>query len=87
MIYVILFYNIIKRLTGSDKKCEFLKDNIEIDGVINYKNNNYFSKLKKLCPNGIDGYFDNVGEDMLNNIIRLMNLHGRIALCGNIATY
>ena len=44
-------------------------------------------RLKKLCPKGIDIDFENVGGKILDDIISLMNLHGRISLCGMISSY
>jgi NADPH-dependent curcumin reductase CurA len=39
------------------------------------------------CPKGIDICFDNVGEDTLYAVLKLMNKLGRIALCGAMKTY
>lgn len=36
---------------------------LKIDGAVNYKKDGYFKKLRKLCPKGVDSYFDNVGEE------------------------
>jgi NADPH-dependent curcumin reductase CurA len=44
-------------------------------------------KLKKSCPNGIDAYFDNIGEEMLSNVLKLMNNFGRVAMCGAMGAY
>ena len=75
-------------LTGSDEKCQFLTNELKIDGVINYnKEERIRDALKKLCPKGIDVYFDNVGEDILDAVLSLMNNYGRIALCGATKTY
>jgi len=43
--------------------------------------------LKKTCPKGVDVYFDNVGDEMLDNVIKAMNYHGRISLCGATSNY
>ena len=43
--------------------------------------------LKEACPNGIDGYFENVGGMVLDAVLLRMNAFGRIALCGMIAGY
>ncbi|RZJ04209.1 MAG: NADP-dependent oxidoreductase, partial [Haliea sp.] len=43
--------------------------------------------LKEHCPNGIDGYFENVGGMVLDAVLSRMNAFGRIALCGMIAGY
>jgi NADPH-dependent curcumin reductase CurA len=43
--------------------------------------------LKKHCPNGIDIDFENVGGEILDNVLALINLKGRIVLCGLISQY
>jgi len=52
--------------TGSDEKCRWLKDDLGIDAVINYKTEAIRTALKEKAPNGIDVYFDNVGGDHLD---------------------
>ena len=75
-------------LTGSDEKCEFLRTELGVDAVINYnKEKNIKAAFKKQCPKGIDIYFDNVGEDILDAVLAVMNDHGRIALSGAMKTY
>ena len=74
-------------ITGSDEKGKWLKDELKIDDVINYKKENLRSKLKELCPEGIDIYFENVGGQITEAVINRMNVKGRIALCGLISAY
>lgn len=75
-------------LTSSDEKCQFLIKELGIDSVINYKTeHNIKQALKKNCPKGIDIYFDNVGEDMLDAVLANMNIYGRIALSGATKIY
>jgi NADPH-dependent curcumin reductase CurA len=73
--------------TGSDEKCRWLKDDLGIDAVINYKKETIRTALKEKAPNGIDVYFDNVGGDHLNAALPRMNLLGRIPVCGMISAY
>ncbi|KAL4496155.1 hypothetical protein ABPG72_012892 [Tetrahymena utriculariae] len=71
-------------ITGSQRKCDFLKNVIQIDEAINYKTQNLSEVLKN---SQIDMYFDNVGEETLDLAIRQMNQNGRIALCGAMGNY
>ena len=43
--------------------------------------------VKAQCPDGVDGYFENVGGMVLDAVLPRMNAFGRIALCGMIAGY
>ncbi len=43
--------------------------------------------LKQHCPDGIDVYFDNVGGEILEAALSLLNLRGRVAVCGMISLY
>lgn len=72
---------------GSEEKITFLKD-AGFDDVINYKTTSNLRKaVAEACPIGVDVYFDNVGADMLESALQVMNPHGRIVSCGMIAAY
>lgn len=66
---------------------KFLKEKLGVDEVINYKKGDFFRELRKACPEGVDVYFDNVGEKMLDDVLKCMNLYGRVALCGATSNY
>lgn len=74
-------------LTGSDEKCRWITEDLGYDVAINYKTENLAEALAKACPNGIDVYYDNVGGKILDECLKLMNLHGRIPTCGLISQY
>jgi NADPH-dependent curcumin reductase CurA len=72
---------------GSDEKCQWLKNELGLDAVINYKKQELRTALKAAAPRGIDVYFDNVGGEHLNAALPRMNALGRIAICGMISAY
>jgi NADPH-dependent curcumin reductase CurA len=73
---------------GSEDKAEYLKNELGVDGVINYKTSkNLTADLAAACPNGIDVYYENVGGAHLEAALNVMNDHGRIAVCGMIDQY
>jgi NADPH-dependent curcumin reductase CurA len=72
---------------GTDEKCRWLKDELGLDAVINYKNGDLRAALKAAAPKGIDVYFENVGGEHLNAALPRMNALGRIAVCGMISAY
>ena len=74
-------------LTGSDDKCRWITEDLGYDAAINYKTQDVGKALAEACPNGIDVYYDNVGGKILDECLKLMNLHGRIPTCGLISQY
>ncbi|XP_033736145.1 prostaglandin reductase 2-like isoform X1 [Pecten maximus] len=74
-------------ICGSEEKCQFLTEELGYDSAINYKTKDVSSELQKLCPSGVDVYFDNVGGDLSNTVIKQMNTDSHVILCGQIAVY
>lgn len=74
-------------LAGTDDKCRWVVDDLGFDACINYRKENVLEALKRECPNGIDVYFENVGGEILDAVLTLINLEARIPLCGLISTY
>ena len=65
----------------------FLSKNKKFDGSINYKTENISKKLKDLCPDGINVYFDNVAGSTLDAVLANMANFGVIAVCGLLENY
>ena len=75
-------------VAGSDAKISWLLDELGFDAALNYKTAEDFDgKLKELCPDGIDVYFDNVGGAITDAVVRLINAKARISVCGQISQY
>jgi NADPH:quinone reductase len=75
-------------IAGSDKKAKYLVDELGFDAAINYKNtSNLRNVLKDACPHGVDIYFDNVGGQISDAVLTLINKNARIPLCGQISLY
>ncbi|KAF9980734.1 hypothetical protein BGZ75_008034 [Mortierella antarctica] len=72
---------------GSDDKVDFLLKELKFDAAFNYKKGNILENLRRLAPNGIDIYFDNVGGEQLEAALEVLNLHGRVVACGHISVY
>ena len=73
--------------TGADDKAAWLKDEVGLDAVINYKTEDLRKALAAATPKGIDVYFENVGGAHLDAALTRMNVRGRIPVCGMISTY
>ena len=78
-------------IAGGPEKCKYAVDELGFDACLDYKLHKDAASLsvalKEACPNGIDGYFENVGGMVLDAVMPRMNDFGRIALCGMIAGY
>ena len=73
--------------TGSDDKAAWLRVELKLDAVINYKTQPLAETLAEATPNGLDVYFENVGGAHLDAALPRMNVRGRIPVCGMISTY
>lgn len=74
-------------IAGSDEKCEYAVRELGYEACVNYKKGDLAKQLKEACPGGIDVYFDNVGGDTLQAVLRNLAMHARIVLCGMIEAY
>jgi len=74
-------------IAGGTKKCDYIVNDLGFDGAIDYKNENVATRLKELCPKGIDVYFDNVGGEILDIALTRIRLNARIVICGAISQY
>ncbi|MDO8448317.1 MAG: NADP-dependent oxidoreductase [Rhodoferax sp.] len=78
-------------IAGGPDKCRYAVDELGFDVCIDYKLHkdaaSLSNALKDACPDGIDGYFENVGGMVLDAVLPRMNAFGRIAVCGMIAGY
>ena len=75
-------------VAGSDQKIAHVVDELGFDAAFNYKEvDDYSAELQRLCPDGIDVFFDNVGGAVSDAAFPLMNVRGRISVCGQISQY
>jgi NADPH-dependent curcumin reductase CurA len=74
-------------IAGGKAKCDWLVNELGFDGAIDYKNEDVGAALDRLCPNGIDVDFENVGGEIMDAVFSRMNNFGRMSLCGMISTY
>ena len=75
-------------IAGTDEKIDMLKDKFGFDAGINYNTSKDINAdLKKLAPNGVDVYFDNVGGPISDAVLFNINHFARIIICGAISVY
>ena len=74
-------------IAGGKDKCDFVVNELGFDACIDYKNGSVREGLKQYCPKGVDVYFDNVGGDILDDVLTRINMKARIIICGAISQY
>jgi len=78
-------------LAGGPDKCRQVVEELGFDACIDYKQHrdlkSLSAALKAECPNGIDGYFENVGGIILDAVLLRANAFSRVAMCGMISGY
>lgn len=74
-------------IAGGPEKCAYLLDELGFDGAIDYKHENVRARLKELCPDRVDIYFDNVGGEILDAVLARLARHARVVISGAISQY
>jgi NADPH-dependent curcumin reductase CurA len=74
-------------IAGSPEKVAWLTGELGFDACIDYKREDVAARLKELAPQGVDIFFDNVGGELLDTVLRRIAMRARIVLCGDISTY
>jgi NADPH-dependent curcumin reductase CurA len=74
-------------IAGGPRKCEYVAGELGFDACVDYKRGGLHDDLEAAVPAGIDVYFDNVGGETLDAVLRLMNPFSRITICGLISQY
>lgn len=78
-------------IAGGPDKCRYATEELGFDACIDYRENADVKAmaraLKEACPDGIDGYFENVGGYILDAVLLRTNAFARVAVCGMIAGY
>ena len=74
-------------LSGSTDKCQWVEKKLGVDACLNYNDPRLVRNLKEACPDGFHVYFDNVGGSLLEKVLYLMRMKGRVTCCGAISQY
>jgi len=78
-------------VAGGADKCSYAVNELGFDACIDHRAARdaraLRGELAAACPDGVDIYFENVAGKTLEAVIPLMNVHGRIPLCGMISWY
>ncbi|KPB00495.1 NADP-dependent oxidoreductase [Ahrensia marina] len=74
-------------IAGGAEKCQHVIDTLGFDACVDYKSLSFAEDLKAAVPSGIDIYFENVGGEVFDAVLPLLNTSARVPLCGLISQY
>ena len=74
-------------IAGGEEKCRWIVDELGFDAAIDYKSENVRAALGERAPKGVDVYFDNVGGEILDDVLVRITRGARIVICGAISQY
>ena len=74
-------------IAGGPEKCRFVVEELGFDACIDHRAADFAEQLALACPDGIDVYFENVGGEVWNAVLPLLNDFARIPVCGVISQY
>jgi len=74
-------------IAGGKEKCAYVQNDLGFDACVDYKAGRLNDDLKAALPKGVDCYFENVGGEILDMVLRRMNAFSRIAVCGLVSQY
>lgn len=74
-------------IAGGDDKCRHAVEKLGFHACLDRREPGLAERLAAACPDGVDVYFENVGGDVLDAVLPLLNLGARVPVCGYIAHY
>ncbi len=74
-------------IAGGADKCRYATDELGFDLCLDRHHPQLAQQLALACPDGIDIYFENVGGEIFEAVLPLLNQNARIPVCGFIAHY
>jgi NADPH-dependent curcumin reductase len=74
-------------IAGGAEKCRSAVKELGFDDCIDHKAADFAEQLAKTCHAGIDVYFENVGGQVFDAVLPLLNACARVPLCGLISQY
>lgn len=74
-------------ITGSDEKCRWLVQDLNFDGALNYKSENFEDEFKSLTQGKINLFYDNVGGQVLDLALVCARKNARFVMCGGVSQF
>ena len=74
-------------VAGVAAKCDYVVNELGFDACVSHRSETLADDLAAACPDGVDVYFDNVGGQVFDAVLPLLNTFARVPVCGRIASY
>jgi NADPH-dependent curcumin reductase CurA len=74
-------------IAGGADKCRYVEQELGFDAAVDHRSPDLGAALDRVCPNGIDVYFENVGGAVQQAMFPRLNDFGRMVMCGMISEY
>lgn len=74
-------------IAGGPEKCAHVVRDLGFDDCVDHRDERMGERLAEAAPKGVDIYFDNVGGNVLDEVLLHLAMRARIPLCGGIAHY
>lgn len=74
-------------IAGGEDKCRWLVEELGFDAAIDYKAADLRAELKQSAPDGVDVFFDNVGGEVLDQVLVRLARGARVVICGAVSQY
>ncbi|HEY1679997.1 MAG TPA: NADP-dependent oxidoreductase [Candidatus Sulfotelmatobacter sp.] len=74
-------------IAGGARKCAYLKEELQFDAAVDHRSPDFRAALAAACPDGIDVYFENVGGEVWEAVLPLLNRFARVPVSGLVAQY
>lgn len=69
-------------ITGGEVKRRQCLDEFGYDAAVDYKAPGFEQALAQACVGGVDVYFDNTAGPISDQVLRHLNAHARVVICG-----
>ena len=74
-------------IAGGQAKCDYVTGELGFDACVDHRAGHLHANLKAAAPGGVDVCFENVGGEIFDTVLRLMNPFSRITVCGLVSDY
>ena len=74
-------------IAGGEAKQKLLTEEFGFDVALDHRSPTFTEELDEAVPDGVDVYFENVGGTVGREVLKRMNLYGRVPVCGLVADY